>query len=166
MEETIEETNEQQSSQEDTQATTPGVSKKERLIPSNQYIEAVGRRKTSVARVRITEIPKTKKPSFTVNNKEMSLYFPLDEEQALFKAPLVKLKALSRFSVSARVYGGGRHAQAEAVRHGLARALVRANEEWRSRLKKGGLLKRDPRAKERKKFGKKKARKSPQWSKR
>ena len=79
---------------------------------------------------------------------------------------LGKVKSLNKFSVSAKIQGGGSHSQAEALRHGLARALVKFHEEWRKRLKKSSLLKRDPRMKERKKFGKKKARKSPQWSKR
>ncbi len=129
----------------------------------NRYIEAVGRRKTAVARVRITETAKAK---FTVNDKDGDVYFPTDELKAIVRDALSKSKLPVKFSVSALVKGGGIHAQAEALRHGVTRALVSYDEELRSKLKKLGFLKRDPRMKERKKFGLKKARKSPQWSKR
>lgn len=129
----------------------------------NRYIESVGRRKTAVARVRITE---TTKAQFTVNDKDADVYFPTDELRAITRDALSKAKLSIKFSVSALVKGGGIHAQAEALRHGITRALVSYDEELRSKLKKLGFLKRDPRMKERKKFGLKKARKSPQWSKR
>jgi len=129
----------------------------------NRYIEAVGRRKTAVARVRITETSKVK---FTVNDKDADVYFPTDELRAIIRDALSKSKLPIKFSVSALVKGGGIHAQAEALRHGVTRAIVSYDEELRSKLKKLGFLKRDPRMKERKKFGLKKARKSPQWSKR
>ncbi len=129
----------------------------------NRYIEAVGRRKTAVARVRITETSKVK---FTVNDKDADVYFPTDELRAIIRDALSKSKLSIKFSVSALVKGGGIHAQAEALRHGVTRAIVSYDEELRSKLKKLGFLKRDPRMKERKKFGLKKARKSPQWSKR
>jgi small subunit ribosomal protein S9 len=128
---------------------------------SQKYIEAVGRRKTSVARVRITP---SSKSTFVVNDKELEVYFPTGEMQMLVKEPFEVLK--DKFKVSAKIVGGGAHSQSEALRHGIARALVLHDMELRKTLKKSGYLKRDPRAKERRKFGLKKARKAPQWSKR
>lgn len=128
---------------------------------SIKYIESVGRRKTSVARVRIT--PATK-ASFLVNDKELASYFPTKEMCVLVEQPLADIK--EKFKVTAKINGGGIHSQAEAMRHGIARALVKNSEELRKSLKKAGYLKRDPRSKERRKFGLKKARKAPQWSKR
>lgn len=130
---------------------------------NTRYIEAVGRRKTAVARVRITETSKT---SFVINDRAIDAYFPTVELQAIAHDALSKSKTPVKFSVSALIKGGGIHAQAEALRHGVTRALVSYDEELRGKLKKLGFLKRDPRMKERKKFGLKKARKSPQWSKR
>ncbi len=131
------------------------------------YIEAVGRRKTSTARVRISEAAKA---SFTVNGKDAKEYFKTDGEQRLILDPMVKGavegKVAPKWQVEAKVTGGGTHSQAEAVRHGLSRALVISDAELRGALKTLGFLKRDPRAKERRKFGLKKARKAPQWSKR
>ncbi len=129
----------------------------------NRYIEAVGRRKTSVARIRITEAGKAK---FTVNDKDVDSYFPTNELKAIVRDALSKSKLSVKFSISALVKGGGIHSQAEAIRHGITRTLVSYDEELRVKLKKLGFLKRDPRMKERKKFGLKKARKAPQWSKR
>ncbi len=128
---------------------------------STKYIEAVGRRKTSVARVRITPSTKT---SYLVNEKEMAAYFPEKEMQNIVAQPLSEIK--EKFKVTIKTKGGGIHSQAEAVRHGIARALVDHDLELRKNLKKAGYLKRDPRSKERRKFGLKKARKAPQWSKR
>ena len=130
---------------------------------ANRYIEAVGRRKTSTARVRITEAAKE---SVVVNDKDVPTYFPTLELQKIVIEAVEKSKVAGKFSISAKVIGGGIHSQAEAIRHGLARALVSFDEETRKRLKKLGFLKRDPRMKERRKFGLKKARKAPQWSKR
>lgn len=130
---------------------------------SGKYIEAVGRRKTSTARVRITE---ASKESSVVNGKEVPVYFPTLELQKIVSEAIEKSKVAGKFIVSVRVVGGGIHSQAEAVRHGLSRALVAFDIETRTRLKKLGFLKRDPRMKERRKFGLKKARKAPQWSKR
>lgn len=127
----------------------------------DKYIEAVGRRKTAIARVRI--VPASKN-SYTVNEKELESYFPLLEMQTIVKQPLGAVEG--KFKVTAQIKGGGSHAQAEAMRHGIARALVSDEEVLRKTLKKAGYLKRDPRAKERRKFGLKKARKAPQWSKR
>ncbi len=133
----------------------------------DRYIEAIGRRKTSTARVRITEADKA---SFTVNGKDAKEYFHTESERRLVQDPIVKglsaIKAGSKWKVEVRVMGGGTHSQAEAVRHGLSRALVEDDAESRPKLKSLGFLKRDPRAKERRKFGLKKARKAPQWSKR
>lgn len=126
-----------------------------------KYIETVGRRKTSVARVRITPASKT---SFEVNEKELEVYFPIKELQIIAKQPLNDVA--QKFKVTAKIVGGGIHSQSEALRHGIARALVENQGELRKSLKKAGYLKRDPRAKERRKFGLKKARKAPQWSKR
>lgn len=129
----------------------------------SKYIEAIGRRKTSTARVRLTEAAKS---TFTVNDKEINEYFPTREMQTVVREALEKSGIKDHFTITARVTGSGIHSQAEAIRHGLARVLVKRDEEMRKTLKQIGFLKRDPRAKERKKFGLKKARKSPTWSKR
>lgn len=130
---------------------------------AGKYIEAVGRRKTSTARVRITE---ASKESVVVNGKDVPTYFPTADMQNIIASAIEKSKVAGKFAISAKVIGGGIHSQAEAIRHGLSRALVEFDEETRKRLKKLGFLKRDPRMKERRKFGLKKARKAPQWSKR
>ncbi len=130
---------------------------------SGRYIEAVGRRKTSTARVRITEATKE---SVVVNDKDVKTYFPTAELQKIVAEAVLKSKVAGKFAISVKVVGGGIHSQAEALRHGLSRTLVKFDEETRKRLKKLGFLKRDPRMKERRKFGLKKARKAPQWSKR
>lgn len=127
------------------------------------YIEAVGRRKTSVARVRITEASKM---SYVVNGKTLEEYLPTRELQAAVTDPFTQVEQPVKYSVSIVVNGGGMQSQAEAIRHGIARALVLADGELRKELKPFGFLKRDPRMKERRKFGLKKARKAPQWSKR
>lgn len=132
-----------------------------------RYIEGIGRRKNAIARVRIVgRGGKAEARTFIVNGKKMEDYFPTEEMRIIARESALKAKLPDSFTVSALVSGGGIHAQAEAVRHGFARALVSHDEELRKRLKKGGLLKRDSRMKERKKFGLKKARKAPQWSKR
>lgn len=130
---------------------------------TEKYIEAVGRRKTSTARVRITGAAKA---SFSVNGRDAKEYFHTEEERRLILAPLSAGTPGNKWSVEVKVLGGGTHSQAEAVRHGLSRALVLSDAELRGKLKTLGFLKRDPRAKERRKFGLKKARKAPQWSKR
>jgi len=128
-----------------------------------KYFAAVGRRKTAVARVRLfTQREKT----FLVNKKPLEVYFPIFELQQAAIAPLVTMKCLDEFKISAIVKGGGLHAQAESISHGIARALVLFNPDFRKRLKKAGYLTRDPRMRERKKFGLKRARRAPQWSKR
>lgn len=130
--------------------------------PRDRYIEAVGRRKTAVARVRMF----TRPGEFSANAKSLAAYFPTEDLRNIAEDPLKKMKLAERFRVSVRISGGGIHAQAEAVRHGLARCLVLFNPDFRKRLKRAGYLKRDPRMKERKKFGLKKARRAPQWAKR
>lgn len=125
------------------------------------YTEAVGRRKTATARVRIRD---AKSASMQVNDKPANEYFPLAFMVKTAYAPMATLG--STYAVTAKVAGGGLKAQAEAVRHGLSRAIAALVPEQRKDLKVRGFLKRDPRAKERKKFGLKAARRAPQWSKR
>ena len=135
----------------------------ETTTESKKYIEAVGRRKTAIARVRIFEAAKN---SFTINDKPLATYFPTTQLQVTAKDALEKVKVPGKFKVVAHIQGGGISAQSEALRHGIARALLIFDLHLRKELKPLGFLKRDPRAKERRKFGLKKARKSPQWSKR
>lgn len=126
-----------------------------------RYIEAIGRRKTSVARVRITPATKV---SVTVNDKELEKYFPTPTLRATVLSAFDDIA--EKFLVTAKLNGGGISSQAEALRHGLSRALIISDPHLRGALKIKGFLKRDPRAKERRKFGLKKARKAPKWSKR
>jgi small subunit ribosomal protein S9 len=128
---------------------------------TQRYIERVGRRKTSIARVRITPAAKV---SITINDKEFEKYFVVPEYRK--KVMAVFADTDQKFVVTAKLVGGGIASQVEALRHGIARALVDFNADLRTKLKVKGYLKRDPRAKERRKFGLKKARKAPQWSKR
>jgi len=128
-----------------------------------KYFAAVGRRKTAVARVRLfTQREKT----FLVNKKPLEVYFPIFEQQRTVIAPLEKMKCLDKFKILTIVKGGGLSSQAQALSHGIARALVLFNPDFRKRLKKAGYLTRDPRMRERKKFGLKRARRAPQWQKR
>lgn len=127
-----------------------------------RYTEAVGRRKTSSARVRITPASKN---TFKINGRDLASYFPTEELRKIAGDAVGKIKA-GIFDISAHIKGGGVHSQAEALRHGIARALVKFDESLKTKIKSAGFLKRDPRAKERRKFGLKKARKAPQWSKR
>jgi len=128
----------------------------------DRYFEAVGRRKTATTRVRLY----TKGTGVLVNGKDYKVYFPLPNLQKIIDDPLRKMKNLERFKITAHVSGGGVNAQAEAIRHGISRALVVFNTDFKKRLKRAGYLKRDPRRKERKKYGLKKSRKAPRWSKR
>lgn len=130
---------------------------------TKQYIETVGRRKTSSARLRLQ---KSSKNEFNVNDKSLNDYFKTAELQRVAMEPLTTLKSSEKYTITVRIKGGGISSQAEAVRHALSRALVKEEGENRKILKKAGFLKRDPRTKERRKFGLKKARKAPQWSKR
>lgn len=128
-----------------------------------RYWEAVGRRKTAVARVRLFT---RGEKSMAVNVKPLAEYFHYPRLQSIASEAVDIMKSSDRFRVSAKVSGGGLHAQAEAIRHGTARALVLFNPDFRKRLKRAGFLTRDPRMKERKKFGLKGARRAPQWAKR
>ncbi|MBC8591552.1 30S ribosomal protein S9 [Wansuia hejianensis] len=121
-----------------------------------------GRRKTSVARVRL--VPGN--GNFTINNKDIEEYFDYETLRTIAREPLTITDTLDKFDVLVNVHGGGFTGQAGAIRHGVARALIESDEELRPTLKKAGHLTRDPRMKERKKYGLKKARKSPQFSKR
>jgi len=129
-----------------------------------QYYEGVGRRKSSVARVRITKVDK--KGDILINGRSVADYFNTKELGLSAVAPLEAVSMQKEFDVSVQVKGGGQRGQAEAVQLGLSRALVKYDGEFQKSLKELGYLKRDPRQKERKKPGLKKARKSPQWSKR
>jgi small subunit ribosomal protein S9 len=125
-------------------------------------IQTVGRRKEAVVRVRI--VPGTGK--FDLNGRSLEAYFPNKVHQQLIKAPLVTVDRAETFDIYALLHGGGPSGQAGALRLGIARALIVASPEDRPALKKAGFLTRDPRATERKKYGLKKARKAPQYSKR
>jgi len=133
------------------------------MAKDTQYIEAVGRRKTSTCRARITPAKKTE---VTVNGKTIEDYFPTDVLRAKVMQPFKAEGLEQQFTVSVKVNGGGISSQSEAVRHGISRALTKFDETLRKPLKAEGFLKRDPRMKERRKFGLKKARRAPQWSKR
>jgi len=129
----------------------------------DRYFQATGRRKTAVARIRL--FTKGDK-EFIVNNQPYTKYFQLAEDQETAVSSMKKMKCLDKFRVTVKVKGGGHSAQAEAVRHGTARVLVEFNNNFRKRLRKAGFLTRDPRMRERKKFGLKRARRAPQWAKR
>ena len=126
-----------------------------------QYI-GTGRRKKSIARVRI--VPGTGK--VTINKRDIEIYFGLETLRMIVNQPLVLTGTKDRFDVLVNVCGGGFTGQAGAIRHGITRALVKADESLKPELKKAGFLTRDPRMKERKKYGLKKARRAPQFSKR
>lgn len=127
------------------------------------YFEGLGRRKTSIARVRITPESKT---HFSINDRDLATYFPTKELQEVLTNPFATAKVEQKFKVTVLVQGGGISSQAQAVSLGISRALTEYDKHLRGALKKEGLLKRDARVKERRKFGLKKARKAPQWSKR
>ena len=124
--------------------------------------DATGSRKSSVARVRL--VPGEGK--ITVNGRELTEYFGLKTLELIVRQPLEVSETLGKYDVIATVDGGGISGQAGAIRHGIARALLKVDAEYRPGLKKEGLLTRDPREKERRKYGLKKARKGPQYSKR
>ena len=130
----------------------------------NFYIEEVGRRKTAVARVRI--YPNNKTAAILVNEKDLKTYFPTFELQETVLSPLKATGYDNSFKITVLVKGGGIVSQSQAVRHGIARCLVKLNPDLRKQLKDLGYLKRDPRMRERKKFGLKRARRAPQWQKR
>jgi len=128
----------------------------------DRLVQTVGRRKEAVARVRL--LPGT--GDFTLNGRTLDNYFPNKVHQQIVKSPLVLLERTESFDVHARLHGGGPSGQAGALRLAIARALIEIAIEDRPALKKAGFLTRDPRATERKKYGLKKARKAPQYSKR
>ena len=121
-----------------------------------------GRRKSSIARVYV----KPGKGVITVNKRELDDYFGLETLKVVVRQPLVAVDGLDKYDITITVKGGGTTGQAGAIRHGIARALCKADEEFRPVLKKAGFLTRDPRMKERKKYGLKAARRAPQFSKR
>ena len=121
-----------------------------------------GRRKSSIARVRLVEGT----GAITINGKSIDEYFGLETLKVIVRQPLTVTNTLAKYDVICKVVGGGYTGQAGAIRHGIARALNEANAEYRPELKSNGFLTRDPRMKERKKYGLKKARKAPQFSKR
>ena len=137
------------------------------VIGKGRYIEGIGRRKTSTARVRIWDKEeKNQKFDILVNDRDYLDYFKNIEYQRIVEAPLKKINAQGFYKVTVKVKGGGVGGQAEAIRLGLSRALVMLNPEWKSIFKSAGFLTRDPREVERKKYGKRKARKEEQWQKR
>ena len=133
------------------------------MATDKKYISAIGRRKSATARVRITP---DSKMTYVINDKKLDEYFSVEELRKIVQAPFMETERKDDFMVSVIVNGGGISAQADAVRHGISRALIKYNEELRGGLKSAGYLKRDPRSKERKKPGLRKARKRPAWSKR
>ena len=121
-----------------------------------------GRRKNAIARVRLVE----GKGNITINGKNLDEYFGLETLKVIVRQPLTATNTLTKYDVICKVQGGGFTGQAGAIRHGISRALLQANGEYRPTLKSNGFLTRDPRMKERKKYGLKKARRAPQFSKR
>lgn len=128
---------------------------------AGKYFEAVGRRKTAIARVRLFK----GSGEVTVNEDTAKDYFKTEKLRQTVHAPFKKLDE-ARFDASLKIVGGGVKAQAEAARHGISRALIKANPEYKKQLRTFGFLTRDPRMVERKKYGLKKARRAPQWAKR
>ena len=128
----------------------------------NVVFYGTGRRKNAVARVRIVEGT----GKITINEKDIDEFFGLETLKVIVRQPFTVTNTLGKYDVICTVKGGGTTGQAGAIRHGLARALNEANSEYRPALKQNGFLTRDPRMKERKKYGLKKARKAPQFSKR
>ena len=126
------------------------------------HFQGTGRRKKSIARVRLL----AGNGKFIINKRDIEAYFGLETLKMIARSPLELTKTTSKYDVVVNVHGGGTTGQAGAVRHGLSRALIKADPELRPELKKAGFLTRDPRMKERKKYGLKAARRAPQFSKR
>lgn len=131
-------------------------------LAKGEYIHAVGRRKSAVATVHLFN----EKGDITINNKTINDYFSYKVNSSLITEPLKLVNANGKYKVTIKVKGGGKKGQVDAIRLGIARALIQLDPEFRKTLKANDLLTRDPRVKERKKPGLKRARKSPQWSKR
>jgi len=129
----------------------------------SKYVFSVGRRKSSVARIRLL---KDNEDSIIINNKDYKKYFPYFELQKIVTSPLESVDYLGKGTISIKVIGGGVKSQSESIRHGIARALVKVDQNFRPVLKKNGFLTRDSRVKERKKYGLRGARRAPQWQKR
>ena len=132
------------------------------MFEGKPYFYGTGRRKSSVARVRIYQGT----GKITINERDIDDYFGLETLKVIVRQPLALTDNADKFDVVCRVAGGGVTGQAGAIRHGIARALLQADAEFRPELKKAGFLTRDPRMKERKKYGLKAARRAPQFSKR
>lgn len=132
-------------------------------MATTNFINAVGRRKTAIATVRMTAAPKS---SILVNGKTVKDYFKTDLRAKVAEEALTIAESAENYAITAHVEGGGVAAQADALRHAISRALTEAEPKTRTVLKAAGLMRRDPRAKERKKPGLVKARKAKQWSKR
>ena len=132
------------------------------MYETKPYFYGTGRRKSSVARVRVYNGT----GKITVNDRDIDDYFGLETLKLIVRQPLVLAEVENKFDIVVRVAGGGVSGQAGAIRHGLSRALLQYDETLRTVLKKAGLLTRDPRMKERKKYGLKAARRAPQFSKR
>ena len=132
------------------------------MFEGKPYFYGTGRRKSSVARVRVYN----GSGNVTVNGRDIDDYFGLETLKVIVRQPLTLTETADKFDVVCTVTGGGVTGQAGAIRHGIARALLQFNEELRPNLKKAGFLTRDPRMKERKKYGLKGARRAPQFSKR
>ena len=132
------------------------------MYEGNPYFYGTGRRKKSIARVRV--YPGTGK--ITINDRDIDNYFGLETLKLIVRQPLALTETSEKFDVVCKVQGGGVTGQAGAIRHGLSRALLQYDENLRPALKKAGFLTRDPRMKERKKYGLKGARRAPQFSKR
>jgi len=142
------------------------IEKSEKALKKERYFEAIGRRKTAVARVRIFSDKHSEKTfHILINGKDFKEYFPLEKQRLIVLDPL-KALSIAGINIAVRVSGGGLSAQAEAVRLGISRALIIEKAEWRPKLKILGFLKRDPRMVESKKFGSRKARRPQQWRKR
>ena len=131
--------------------------------PKKDYMYGTGRRKSSVARVHLFP---NGTGAITINGRDIEEYFGLDTMKLIVRQPFTTTDTLGKYDVEATVSGGGFTGQAGAIRHGIARALVKADEELKPAIKKAGFLTRDPRMKERKKYGLKAARRAPQFSKR
>ncbi len=132
------------------------------MFEGKPYFYGTGRRKSSVARVRVYNGT----GKVTINDRDIDDYFGLETLKLIVRQPLTLTGTTDKFDIVCRVNGGGVTGQAGAIRHGVARALLQYNEELRAELKKAGFLTRDPRMKERKKYGLKGARRAPQFSKR
>ncbi len=132
------------------------------MFESKPYFYGTGRRKSSVARVRLYNGT----GKITINDRDIDDYFGLETLKLIVRQPLALTETAEKFDIVCRVTGGGVTGQAGAIRHGIARALLQSDDQLRAELKKAGFLTRDPRMKERKKYGLKGARRAPQFSKR